>query len=97
MLTFRQNLIIDRPTKLCLVLSVLVVFSNYYYLYFYSFDQGVSESPAYYSLLKVFGVALFSIAVFRSGLRKSFPVSHCLFLVFFVFSSFFFSIEKSFF
>lgn len=97
LLNFRHDSIIDLSTKLCLVLSVLVVFSNYYYLYFYSFDQGVSGSPAYYSLLKVFGVALFSIAVFRSGIRKSFPVSHCLFLVFFVFSSFFFLSKRAFF
>lgn len=96
LVTRRQDSTIYLSTKLCLALAVLVVFSNYYYLYFYSFDQGISGSPNYYSLLKIFGIALFSVAVLKSGIRVSFPARHCIFLIFFVLSSIFFMTKRSF-
>lgn len=97
MLSQKCDLSIGFLTKLYVALSVIFVFCNYYYLYFFDFNQGVSASPGYYSILKLIGVGLFSVAIFEPEIKRSVSVRHFVFTVFFVFSSAVFFVKRFFF
>ncbi|TBW56702.1 hypothetical protein EZI54_08630 [Marinobacter halodurans] len=84
-------------TKAFVFFAAAFLFSNYYYLYFYGFEQGVSLAPGYLSFVKVAGVCFFVMSVFEFRLKTQLRLKELLILTFFVFSAAFFLIKRAYF
>jgi hypothetical protein len=72
--------------KFLFSISAILIFCNYYYLYLFQFNQGVSSSPGYFSFLKIFGVLSLVLAFFDYRRPSTFHYDEAL-LIFFVFFS----------
>ncbi|NYT38023.1 hypothetical protein ERD78_14165 [Allopusillimonas soli] len=72
--------------RLGIFLSSLLVLGNYYYLYFVPFDQGSTNEPWTYSLLKPVGIMLLYCFLLSSKLKHNYRFHQVLFLLFFFYS-----------
>lgn len=65
----RVNAKIGILSKAFIFLSSAVVLCNYYYLYFSQFAEGESEGGLAFSLIKLAGAALLSLAILKPSIR----------------------------
>jgi len=82
-----QSRYLDTSSKFIIVVALLMVLGNYYFLYFVDFNQGVvSNSSPYWHLVKVIATTLLLFSLLRPKLKKAInPIDFLLLLVLFLF------------
>ena len=87
---FREGLV-----KFGLVVSSVLILCNYYYLYFFSFDQGASYS-GFLNLLRIFSLSVFYYLILSRNVKSYYNVDELIFLLFLLCASVIFFVKRGF-